>query len=122
MFPGYLSGQAQPFTEDGWLISGDIGFRGADNRLVVTGRAKDIIIRSGHNIDPAVIEEAAVKHSAVGIAAAVGMHEWHDLVDDPRFVCPVPARALLQREVGARPGLRVERVDAIQLHPPAHMV
>jgi fatty-acyl-CoA synthase len=68
-----LSGQAQPFTEDGWLISGDIGFRGADNRLVVTGRAKDIIIRSGHNIDPAVIEEAAVKHSAVGIAAAVGM-------------------------------------------------
>jgi fatty-acyl-CoA synthase len=73
VFPGYLSGQAQPFTEDGWLISGDIGFRGADNRLVVTGRAKDIIIRSGHNIDPAVIEEAAVKHSAVGIAAAVGM-------------------------------------------------
>ena len=73
VFPGYLSKISQPFTEDGWLITGDIGYVGTDNRVVVTGRAKDVIIRSGHNIDPAVIEEAAIRHSAVGIAAAVGM-------------------------------------------------
>lgn len=73
VFPGYLSKISQPFTEDGWLITGDIGYLGTDNRVVVTGRAKDVIIRSGHNIDPAVIEEAAIKHSAVGIVAAVGM-------------------------------------------------
>jgi fatty-acyl-CoA synthase len=75
VFPGYLSGAntSRPFTDDGWLITGDIGFCGTDGRVVVTGRAKDVIIRSGHNIDPAVIEEAAGKCSGVGIAAAVGM-------------------------------------------------
>jgi fatty-acyl-CoA synthase len=73
VFPGYLSSSTQPFTHDGWLITGDIGFCGTDGRIVVTGRAKDVIIRSGHNIDPAVIEEAAGRHSDVGIAAAVGM-------------------------------------------------
>jgi fatty-acyl-CoA synthase len=73
VFPGYLSSSTQPFTHDGWLITGDIGFCGADGRIVVTGRAKDVIIRSGHNIDPAVIEEAAGRHSDVGIPAAVGM-------------------------------------------------
>jgi fatty-acyl-CoA synthase len=73
VFPGYLSAVSQPFTNDGWLISGDIGFCRPDGRIVVTGRAKDVIIRSGHNIDPAVIEEAAGRHSGVGIAAAVGM-------------------------------------------------
>jgi fatty-acyl-CoA synthase len=75
VFPGYLSdaNKSRPFTDDGWLITGDIGFCGTDGRVVVTGRAKDVIIRSGHNIDPAVIEEAAGKCPGVGIAAAVGM-------------------------------------------------
>lgn len=73
VFPGYLSIPEQPFTKDGWLITGDIGLCGSNGRIVVTGRAKDVIIRSGHNIDPAVIEEAAGKHAGVGIAAAVGM-------------------------------------------------
>ncbi len=75
VFPGYLfAGSKQgPFTEDGWLITGDIGFCGTNGRVVVTGRAKDVIIRSGHNIDPAVIEDAAGKCTGVGIAAAVGM-------------------------------------------------
>ena len=75
VFPGYLfnGDKSGPFTDDGWLITGDIGFCGSDGRVVVTGRAKDVIIRSGHNIDPAVIEEAAGKCLGVGIAAAVGM-------------------------------------------------
>lgn len=77
VFPGYLSAPAQPFTDDGWLITGDIGLCGSNGRIVVTGRAKDVIIRSGHNIDPAVIEEAAGKHTCVGIAAAVGMPDTY---------------------------------------------
>jgi fatty-acyl-CoA synthase len=52
VFPGYLSSAAQPFTHDGWLITGDIGFCGADGRIVVTGRAKDVIIRSGVTTHP----------------------------------------------------------------------
>jgi fatty-acyl-CoA synthase len=44
----------------------------ADGYLWVTGRAKDIIIRGGHNIDPQVTEESLYRHEAVQIAGAVG--------------------------------------------------
>lgn len=60
------------FTPDGWLITGDLGMMDTERNLMLTGRAKDLIIRSGHNIDPAVIEEAALKHPSVRAAAAVG--------------------------------------------------
>ncbi len=52
--------------------TGDLGRFDADGYLWLTGRAKDVIIRSGHNIDPLVIEEALHQHPAVEIAAAVG--------------------------------------------------
>jgi fatty-acyl-CoA synthase len=42
-------------------------------RVFITGRAKDLIIRSGHNLDPAVIEECLMRHPAVADVAAVGM-------------------------------------------------
>ncbi|HEY8360781.1 MAG TPA: AMP-binding protein, partial [Ramlibacter sp.] len=61
------------FTDDGWLITGDIGWVDATGRVFITGRAKDLIIRSGHNIDPAAIEECLLRHPAVAEAAAVGM-------------------------------------------------
>ena len=73
--PGYKdAGQsAALFTEDGWLITGDVGYVDASRRVFITGRAKDLIIRSGHNIDPAVIEECLMRHPAVADASAVGM-------------------------------------------------
>jgi fatty-acyl-CoA synthase len=73
--PGYKDAaqSAALFTDDGWLISGDIGYVDATGRVFITGRAKDLIIRSGHNIDPAVIEECLMRHPAVAEAAAVGM-------------------------------------------------
>ena len=51
---------------------GDLGRFDADGYLWLTGRAKDVIIRGGHNIDPAVIEETLLKHPDVLLAAAVG--------------------------------------------------
>jgi fatty-acyl-CoA synthase len=72
VFPGYLGGSPNPFTEDGWLITGDTGSIDANGVLRITGRGKDIIIRSGHNIDPAAIEEAAESHPNVITSAAVG--------------------------------------------------
>ena len=59
------------FLPGGWLLTGDVGHVGADGRIFITGRAKDVIIRSGHNIDPAVIEEALLQHPAVELCAAV---------------------------------------------------
>lgn len=73
--PGYKDGaqSATLFTEDSWLITGDMGFVDNDGRVFITGRTKDLIIRSGHNIDPAVIEACLMQHPAVIQAAAVGM-------------------------------------------------
>ncbi|WGW05491.1 acyl-CoA synthetase [Tropicibacter oceani] len=54
------------------LRTGDLGRVDADGYLWITGRAKDLIIRSGHNIDPAEIEEALLAHPAVAFAGAIG--------------------------------------------------
>lgn len=74
VIPGFLDPEdtARAFTEDGWLISGDVGFLDPEGRLHLQGRAKDLIIRSGHNIDPKTIEDALASHPAVRICAAVG--------------------------------------------------
>lgn len=55
-----------------WLDTGDLGRFDAEGYLWLTGRAKDVIIRSGHNLDPVVIEEVLHAHPAVESAAAVG--------------------------------------------------
>lgn len=74
VFPGFLDAEdtARAFTQDGWLITGDVGFMDGEGRLHLQGRAKDLIIRSGHNIDPKVIEDALATHPSVRICAAVG--------------------------------------------------
>jgi fatty-acyl-CoA synthase len=74
VFRGYLDAAEtrKVFTRDGWLITGDIGWIDGQERLRISGRAKDLIIRSGHNIDPRVIEDAVGAHPAVKFAAAVG--------------------------------------------------
>ncbi len=73
--PGYkdVGQSAALFTEDGWLITGDIGYVDASGRVFITGRAKDLIIRGGHNIDPVAIEECLMRHPDVTDASAVGM-------------------------------------------------
>ena len=54
------------------IRTGDLGRIDADGYLWITGRAKDLIIRGGHNIDPAQIEEALAGHPAVAMAGAIG--------------------------------------------------
>jgi fatty-acyl-CoA synthase/long-chain acyl-CoA synthetase len=54
------------------LRTGDLGRLDADGYLWITGRAKDLIIRGGHNIDPAEIEEALLLHPKVAFAGAIG--------------------------------------------------
>jgi fatty-acyl-CoA synthase len=59
-------------VEPGWVNSGDLGRIDAHGYLWITGRAKDLIIRGGHNIDPLGIEEVLYEHAAVAVAALVG--------------------------------------------------
>ncbi|WP_271180055.1 acyl-CoA synthetase [Paracoccus kondratievae] len=60
------------FAEGRFLRTGDLGRMDADGYLWITGRAKDLIIRGGHNIDPAEIEDALLSHPKVAAAAAIG--------------------------------------------------
>lgn len=60
------------FNKDGWFLSGDLGRLDAAGNLEVTGRLKDIVIRGGHNIHPARIEDIAVAHPDIAKAAAFG--------------------------------------------------
>jgi fatty-acyl-CoA synthase len=79
VFPGYLRAGDNDgiWLAPGWLNTGDLGWLDDDGFLHLTGRAKDLIIRGGHNIDPSMIEEALMKHPAVALAAAVGQPDEH---------------------------------------------
>ena len=74
IFAGYLQEEANIglFLDDGWMLTGDLGRCDKDGYFWLTGRAKDVIIRGGHNIDPGLIEEVLALHPAVELAAAVG--------------------------------------------------
>ena len=65
------------YYNDTHLRTGDLGRVDSDGYLWITGRAKDLIIRGGHNIDPAEIEEALLGHPAVGFAGAIGQPDTH---------------------------------------------
>ena len=71
---GYFDDQTateDAFNTSGWFMTGDLGTLDANGYLRISGRSKDIIIRGGHNIHPAHIEEYATRHPAVQRAAAV---------------------------------------------------
>ena len=76
--PNLFSGFVDPkdnqsaLTAEGWLATGDLGWLDSEERLHLSGRSKDLIIRSGHNIDPKTIEDAIASHPAVQHCAAVG--------------------------------------------------
>ncbi|WP_250530286.1 AMP-binding protein [Caballeronia sp. ATUFL_F1_KS4A] len=61
------------FTEDGWLRSGDLGYRDEAGFFYINGRAKELIIKGGENIAPREIDEALLRHPGVLEAAAVGV-------------------------------------------------
>ena len=84
IFAGYLvrteSGtelHADGKLKDGWLDTGDLASVDADGFIRLAGRAKDLIIRGGHNIDPATIEDALMEHPEVTAVAAVGRPDPH---------------------------------------------
>jgi len=75
--PNVFSGYKDPRNNKGafiddWLITGDLARQDSEGYFWLTGRAKDLIIRGGHNIDPKVIEDVLSNHPAVELVAAIG--------------------------------------------------
>ena len=105
------------YADGKYLRTGDLGRIDSDGYLWITGRAKDLIIRGGHNIDPAMIEEALLSHPAVAFAGAIGQPDsvagelpcayvelvdggtvtWRELLD--HAAARVPERAAIPKHI-----------------------
>jgi len=112
-------------VRDGWLDTGDLGQVDDGGFVSLTGRAKDLIIRGGHNIDPRTIEDALLAHPAVAAAAAVGRPDRHSGEVPVAYIVPAGPGRLDEAdllawaadaigEAAARPK-RIYPVDAIPL-------
>ena len=65
------------FLEDGWFLTGDIGYIDDDNRLFITDRKKDMIVMSGWKIYPTEVEEILIKHPSVKEIAIFSIGDCH---------------------------------------------
>jgi long-chain acyl-CoA synthetase len=88
---------AKAFDAEGWLRTGDLGYRDADGYYFITGRLKELIIKGGENIAPREIDEALLRHPAVLEAAAVG-------VPDPNYGQDILACVVLRKGAAATEG------------------
>lgn len=83
VFAGYLENDeanAQAFR-DGWFRTGDLGVLDEAGRLYITGRASDMYISGGSNIDPRAVEEKILAHPKVRAVGVVGAphDEWGEV-------------------------------------------
>ena len=110
---------------NGVLNTGDLGYLDEHGRIHIAGRAKDLIIRSGHNIDPLMIENAMATHPAVALAAAVGMPDSYAGELPVCYVALRPGASATEDElhdharqtIGERPAWpkQIHIIDAIPL-------
>lgn len=114
VFSGFLdpADTAKAFTPDGWLATGDIGWVDGEGRLNLTGRSKDLIIRSGHNIDPKTIEDALGAHPAIQLSAAVGAPDAYAGELPVVFATLVPGASVDEAELLAFVSARVDEAPA----------
>ncbi len=68
----------QALTKDGWLRTGDMGYRDEDGYFYLSGRADDLIIRGGENISPEEVENILYSHPKIEEVAVIGIPdpEW----------------------------------------------
>jgi long-chain acyl-CoA synthetase len=111
---GYLNRDAETRDTfvDGALRTGDVGYLDADGYLFVTDRIKDLIICSGYNVYPRMIEDALYEHPAVAEAVVIG------IADSYRGQAPLAFVTLRAGEVRTGDELRAflrDRLSPIEL-------
>jgi acyl-CoA synthetase len=108
---GYFNDQEatdQSFNRDGWFMTGDLGQMDAAGNVRIAGRKKDLIIRGGHNIHPAKIEDLAMRHPDVIKAAAFP-------VSDERLGEKVCLAVIPNRENTIEPDAILRHLDSLGL-------
>lgn len=127
IFQGYLnsSDNAGAWVEDEWFNTGDLGVINHLGHIQLTGRAKDLIIRGGHNIDPQIIEDALMGHADVVQAVAVGQPDVHSgeipiayvVLKDSQQSTPAALLEYCQENISERAAVpkRIEILDALPL-------
>jgi long-chain acyl-CoA synthetase len=89
----------QAVIKNGWLHTGDIGYRDRDGYFFITDRKKDLIIRGGYNISPREIEEVLIAHDAVQDAAVIGLKDKRDEETVKAFVVTKQGRDISEKEL-----------------------
>ena len=83
-FIGYRDSSlnAEAFTEDGWMRTGDLGHLDRDGRLTITDRLKDVVIRAGETMSSGQIEDVLVTHPAIqeGVIVAAADERYGEVV------------------------------------------
>ena len=103
-------------AEGGYLRTGDLGRIDADGYIWITGRAKDLIIRGGHNIDPAMIEDAMMQHPDVAFAGAIGQPDAHSGELPAVYVELVAGRSPSEAELMAHARSHISEPVAVPKH------
>lgn len=125
VFRGYAGADAGAgFLPGGWLETGDIGRIAPDGTVTISGRAKDVIIRAGNNIDPAEIEIAANGFDGVAESAAVAMPDRYAGEVPVLYVVPRAGRRIATdalerhlRDVIGDPQARPVRIAVLEALP-----
>jgi fatty-acyl-CoA synthase len=127
IFKGYLNGSDNdaPWVEGGWFNTGDLGVINELGHIQLTGRAKDLIIRGGHNIDPQIIEDALMAYPSVTQSVAIGQPDAHSgeipiayvVVKDKQQTTSSELLVHCQEHISERAAIpkRIEILDSIPL-------
>ena len=92
---GYLRAEDEEgrFDTDGYFITGDLAKLVDGEYLVITGRAKDIIIRNGENIAPKEVEDMLIEHPAIAEISIVGLPDARTGELACAVIVPAPGQA-----------------------------
>jgi malonyl-CoA/methylmalonyl-CoA synthetase len=122
VFSGYWErpdSNAEAFL-DGWFRTGDVGQLDDAGYLVLSGRAKELIISGGYNVYPREIEDALLEHPGIAEVAVTGTPdaEWGEvvtawIVGDPEIDVAAVRAFLAERLAPFKQPRIVHRVDAL---------
>ncbi len=103
---------AEVMTADGLLRTGDVGVMDADGYVTLVDRMKDLILVSGFNVYPRVVEEALYRHAGVAAATVVAMPDDYRGEAPAAFVEPRPGVKLTAEELHA---FLADKLSAVEM-------